>query len=751
MKLNLTLLIFSIVVSCFSQQKDQKCYIDDINIESNSGIINIGSQQIANQHCNPCYNYYKGDFIVRIDTKPISKETKDKETFHLVNEQEKSKISEEIFNALAELPDNCQNDVIADAKKQGKPYQVFESDDSYLMKISYDENQLQKFGLKIKSEAGNGISRVKEMGRYYYIRYNGSPLPNQVEPERYDFAGDFQDGFAVVGILSPTMKYWLIDTYGMKSLFSFTSYERNPAAYSGVIKIKRPEGYFLANSKLQLLSKPFSQLDAYKESGYFVYRNFRESKLGASESDGLGTRNPYTEPYPDADISSPTLYGAFTLDQSKAVINDSGEKYESVFPWGNDILYVTQSEKNKPRRYRLVDAENGKEIYASGEELNFIEKDEISIRFSASRITFDGEIVYSDGFGSPDWHNNQGYIIGKGKFLTIIPPIYDEIIPGTLGYFRVKSYKKKDKNLYTYTYINTKGEPVFKKYSYLDERPDQKGYIIAATLEDKWGVIDSKEKNIIPFMYDKIKKFPAGSDITIAEKAAFDFGLLHRNGTYVSLNTINEYNYSYRVINADIEPSGLENIFIIHFEVALSQGYGNVYSIVNSKMELLIDRMTKKPVVTKSPFEGVSLVTDNENTYRYIKYGELYNKDLGKVLSPFNKKGLAAAKCSEGGVCIVNASGNIYRNCMPYDDLSEIINDEYVVAKQGNAKGIVNITTGEKYIGLIFDDITYVNNVFVCTKEKRSFAMGQMPVNKIFPFVSGDKTLYEEGLSAINN
>ncbi len=696
--------------------QDSSCPVLEVPVtfDTINGIVNIvENQQINTQNCKICINIFidKGskveNLMMQINTN--GKAPKPEEIVPIINEDNKLKKRDEVFNTVMADKDLkiCFEPLIDEIKKSGRSYTIFASRDnnSIFLTIPYNEYELRKYGLKIEYLAKEGITRIEEFGKLYYLKQDGTPLIiKNGEPERYDEATDFSSGIAIVGQLNPTMTRYLLNLSGQKTAFVFDSYQIGFGNKNVILLKTSYNKYYLANVALQKISGEYNDIKP------------AESKFQSDR---------YTYYYVNnGDYDK----GLLVVDQNGKVIKVV-DKQNKAELWGDDLINSYTFGKSK-----IFDVQNAKELYSGNKELYY------------NRDFNDGDFWFATEPAKDSVYSFTKFKYGRffNKTRTIFPPEYNFI--GYLddnGYIIVgkdlKNQGRKKPKFY-YTLVDLNQNPVYKK-KYTDlNYSDSKGYILFKDNKFKYGFMDTNEKVILPAIYDKARDFGMYGLAWVG----FDdgrCGLINRSGEFTEVkNAVKFDQYFYNSDKYEYYEIPDFNKYGITITKIPSGDYFT-YRIVSYKKKLLYVSDGRKLLVRDSEIENVCLITDDKDLFMYFKDGEFYMKDFQKVIRPY-KNGYTAAKCSNFGFCLIDSKGQQYGNCMPYDYISDVLDNQLMIVGNNGKKGIIKITTDEKLVDILLDDISYENGVFNCRDGDETFVIKCIADDKILRRVSGNENSY---------
>jgi len=705
-----------------------KCVINEIKVDINEGTINVGTQNIDVQICKPCnYFFNSTDVLSRFDLKedPHTPQ-KEKDTFYKVNDKIKNVVVKQFVDSILSTKGNdCNLSFIQETVKKNTPYKVYQNKNgtATLLLYSNQEFELAKYGLKVNYLQREGLTRVKELGRYYFLKEDGSPLLEvSGEAERYDFATDFNNGIAIVGNLTSEMNYRFMDPQGKKSRFSFIDFQESFAGFKNLFKLKNKAGKsFLANANMNIISGFYDSLYYFKDNDYIRYKAYNDTAT-------LGIKGiVYFKT-----VNGKYLNGLLKIDTLGNIVDSLASKFATLEFLGHNVVSA-----GNYKDYVLLDAENNfKKLFLSKDKIYYCRTSNSGIEFATSDPKSDS--VYDF------WSNTHGEFIDFTR--TIIEPQYY-----SLGYFNKLGYitavkapkdKYSKKSTWKETYLDLQGKQVFDDYGYIGN-PDENDYIKIRTVKGKWGYVNGDEKIVIKPMYDYLLRFDKG--FAWAEVEDKKCGLIDREGKFSDLSELvsclryrddNKWHYyPYKFTDCDIA--------ITEFAIGTKNYKEKKFGIINYYKEVLLKGHPRQLYIVPSGIEGVCLVTDSFRLFNYYQSGRPFLKTtIGRITQPF-KDGFAVAECVDGGIALLDSTGKQYKDCLPYDSLNVVLNGQFAIATKNKLKGLIKISTGEKFIEPMLDNIDFTNRSFVCTKGTSSFTIDSNLDNKRIKFDSGDFELFQ--------
>lgn len=684
-------LLFS--AACFSQYKCEIKNVKGTVVVIQGRTVKVPKIDIANFSCVGCkVNVYYSD-----SSKTVTYEISN---ISYVNDKDftlNDKPVQQVNNIAKEIVSHSDNECVKELANQkidsGEYKLIADSNKISVTVSSVSENDLEKFGLKMVYEPRNDITRIRELGRYYFLDSLQHPLTKQHnEAERFDFATDFIDGIAIIGNKAPEMSYHFINTHGEKSSFDFVKFEPN-FGYKGIYKVTIATGVdMLVDKYMRNLTGSISNISYLSNDDYYRFY--------------------YTKDHTN-------LYGIFRIDSTGQILQSLAAKYSKLEIWKEDVICVVED-----GTYKLLDARNKfSHIYSSDSKLTYVTAGDYGFQFNINK----------ENKNNPP----RGYFsYTYRKVVADTYSGYSEMSRFRLLRVEVKPYIEKVQQS-MYTLLNEKGRRIFGNYWIIDLDPDTLGLIRVAKDFGKWYLVDSNENKVFPGPYYNLTRFNANGWAL----ASVDFdktGILDINDGKL---TLFEKLFGY-ITSKDSALRCTPCKVFITFKPGLYEKYG----VINYAKEPLAWNFPNKLVYRPSGIANVCLVTDDKESYLYYKDGERFLRDVGKITRPF-KNGFAVAACSKGrGVSLIDTTGKIYQNCWPYDDLELVDSTDFAIATQNNLKGIVQIHTGEKYMNLLLKDIKLVGSSFICFRGDKKFVISTIPQNKIFTFVEGDKDCYESVL-----
>jgi len=695
------LLLWScLLIAQTTAKSAENCTVNIVQVNPGAtvGTLNVGP---VNYYCTPCYITPKetSEVLVMVDLVPNTDLSGKRPEFQSVTDTHKQAVTKSQITTVVDQSSDqdCGKPEMQKAVARQPGTYLYETADhrSILMRLAdLTKVQIENFGLRLKYPESEGITRIKQLGRYFYLKRDGTPLQLlDGEAQRCDSATDFHHGVAVIGSMTPTMTFSLIDTNGKIGKTRFISYEENFGGMKGLFRVEdENHRYVLLNFTMRELTYHLEKITPLPHEHYFEAMN-----NGAKGLIRL-------------DINAEPIGTGLNMTY----------KYLDFFPCG--IILATDE-----KGYHLMDADHQyKLLYTAKSSIESVREDKTGFEF----------FVY--GISSTD-QNNRGYFYAPER--KIIKPEYAAFGHfNKLGFIRVSKWVIQNKHHpgpYDYTYLNAEGKAVFNNYYWIDEEPDSLGYIMAATTYNKWTYIDEKENNLIGgSYYEGLCHFGLFGLAWAQKKFEDDCGLIDRQGNYTQTPGVVKTVPTYESSFCDFTPSGLAITESWH-----GDSYGKTYGVVNSQKQILFSGNVPKLFIRESPLPGVTLVTDTISTYLYFKDGQYYTHQYGKIVRPY-KNGFAIAQCP-GGMILIDSLGKTYRDCMPFEALSDVIDKNLVIVTKEGRKGIVKISTGEWLAELTLDDITYASGVFTCKKGNLSFEVGTRPKDNILPYLKGDRKLYE--------
>jgi hypothetical protein len=170
----------------------------------NNGKIFQGNISINNVICNGNCYFFQGNtmYILQENIKMQQQNEKANREFINVGTLKRKDIAIKVLEKLPQNKQLCIKDFVQ-SKIEKESYQVFEPipnpTNASIIKIDVEENELDKYGLRIVYAPADGITRIKELGKYYYVDANGNCLKKtKYGCENYDNAEDFKDGYAKI-------------------------------------------------------------------------------------------------------------------------------------------------------------------------------------------------------------------------------------------------------------------------------------------------------------------------------------------------------------------------------------------------------------------------------------------------------------------------------------------------------------------------------------------------------------------------
>lgn len=585
---------------------------------------------------------------------------------------------------------------------KARTYQLQKSknSDSIIMTLPYGESDF-RLPIDFICEAQDGIRRTKRSNLYYYLKTNDSSLfYKDGIPEGYEVATDFSRGVAIIANVWPDTSYRMIDTTGVKSKFAFIRYEDNFGGYPHLFKLMTEDHLFvLASSDMKILTHPFQSIRQLSDN-YFEYT--RKGEKGILRIDSTGNK-----------------------------IDTSGTRYTDVVCWKHDLVIVKDD-----TGYKMLDAANDFAVLITHKLPMYV--------ISENKTGMEYALSPPGGNG-----NDHGYFFFDHR--NVIPPEWQSF--GHLNSLQCIRANRTDPKTEgsIYTYLDKKGNQVFKNYLWIDDQPDSVNYILVKLKPGCYTFIDENEKRKIKGTYSSLQRFQR--DLAFASIGVGNTGYINRAGNYTPLDStislLKELAYS---PTGDVP--GAEIRFSETYDIAIAPRFNmekaeNTYSVIGRHPEWgVLYKGSKKPLfIASSGIPGVATVTDSAGLYLYYKDGKPFIKDTATILLPF-QNGYAISRSATGGFNIIDSSGRIYPDYR-YNPVSGVINGKYMIVTRSKLKGIIKIIGKEVLLGLQLDDIRFENGIFICSLGDLIFELDGTtdPEGKFFPLLKGDKAAYQRLLT----
>lgn len=757
----LALIIHSLPVFC----QNASCKVEKkegfvIKIEGdNNGTINQARiLNIRNFNCNGCnisFSFYQDGSLSLFGSKSgTNKNTtnpkeNDKPKLELVELKRKS-IALNILSGLPTDKQQCINDIVVSQINQDH-YQVFQSEDknNTLIEIPMDEDELVRLGLKIVYPEKEGVTRIQEFGKYYFLRTDGSCLSVKNETcERYSTATDFLNGSAIIGIESPKLQHYFLNLKGEQSSFSFDSFEESFGKNNDIIKIKGYSQYALASRSMKLLTDWFSEIT--ESNGLIQVK--KDGKFGLFRQEG-------TEFY---ELIPPNYEQLNFLDYSLLVVKKEDKYYllDRKKNFANLLISdypITQATKNE---YGIVFETNNKKGI-------FLVKDRVIISPKYDDIPILGKEYAKCRLDAKYTYLN----FSMNKEIGLFESMSDS--PDRNGFIKVQQNGK-------WGYVGFSGNEIIEPI-YITALDFDKKYNLAwaSVADDSSGLLDQWGKFTV---FPKLIFMLHNECITPFNKYGLSFT------SYFRSSTSNKYNgvvsYKKKVLVQDnirkfsvIDTENPEIGFVtdssqVHFFVKDGERITNIYSYVGSPNAIgtrivgitgeyngpiyygLLGKDLKEILPCKS--RVIRELKNNRYAVKLLRdevYG-MYDdrgKEKGRSYSkirPFVGN-YAVTECIEaGGICVIDTSGKEITHCMAYSEMSDVILGKYSIATQDNQKGIVDISIESKVLPTVCDDITYRNDVFICKKGNKSFQLQKLTPSPLLKCINGDCDVYDSLLKS---
>jgi WG containing repeat len=192
-----------------------------INGNNNGKIFQSKSISIQNVICNGNCYFLQGNslYILKenINNELTKSKSGTKKEFLNVGEIKMKDVALKTLQSLPQKEQICIKEIVQNRIEEGN-YEVYEPKPNptkaSILKINFEENELEKYNLRIIYPPSENITRVKELGKYFFYDSNG----NCIKPakygdcETYDNAEDFKFGKAIVKV--EQKKYGIVDLKG---------------------------------------------------------------------------------------------------------------------------------------------------------------------------------------------------------------------------------------------------------------------------------------------------------------------------------------------------------------------------------------------------------------------------------------------------------------------------------------------------------------------------------------------------------
>lgn len=361
----------------------------------------------------------------------------------------------------------------------------------------------------------------------------------------------------------------------------------------------------------------------------------------------------------------------------KGLINHKGKEvipcaYEDIRRINDQLFIVTQFNENENEMEGVFSIKAGKEL--------------VPCKYYSVEVDTKRDLLHLSG-------EKEGYVDFNGK--EVIPVIYESIEwqSGT----DIAKVEVRIGSLYNrlYGYINAKGETLINtKYTSIEAYTEDK--FIKAEKWGKWGYIDHKGNEKLPFLFEEVGNFDDNDLIWV--KTAGRYGLANKKG-----ETIARANYDSPIYFEEITDKQLA-------VVAFEGKYG------------IIDR-TGKEVIAPT-YNGIRYEDMGElDEEGFYEEGETASIQLFKNVAVVGHKGKYGIINNRTGKEI---SGFIY-------DKVDFPDENYLIVKMNNQWGVVQMNTGKIVLPFKYDFL-WMSDEFAIARLDEKWGVVNLQGEIIIPF-----------------
>ena len=280
-----------------------------------------------------------------------------------------------------------------------------------------------------------------------------------------------------------------------------------------------------------------------------------------------------------------------------------------------------------------------------------------------------------------------GVIDSKGDI--VITPEYDEyiIVPDSTKPIFICTYDVNyDDNTYKTKVLNEKNEEIFSEYSLVEafENYDEnnnlwyESEIFKISKDGKYGVIDSKGKEIVSCDYESIEALKGVSNSLLTKKDG-KYGIIDNTGTVIIEN-------KYKSIEA------------------LSTRYEDGYIVKDENGKFGVINYTKS-VAVENKYDDIKKLTEKG------KYYIVKEENKWKVVDVDEKEYLTGK----------------------YDDIISI-NGENAIVKKDGKYGVVSIVDNKNVLNINYDSVNYATDDKYIVEQNDKFGVMDSANNKLLDF-----------------
>ena len=670
----------------------------------------------------------------------------------------KALIAREIFKNSS--VDECLREMISTKINNGK-FDIYKSADNTIKVVQYrlEEGELGSYNLKTVYELSDGVSLVKDLNKYYYIKPDKKhliPIVNDEDVE-YDFATDFHKGIALVGdyVDSKKLKYYFItkkgvprDTVSYCDFFSVDDLYFLKRTSDSINQLYSKDGSLLVENIDALGLKSVMPLKFYvngipKDVQYIKQIDTLKSDIGLYIkstvlndfilTDKIGNifyRSPVRFTSPESLRNIFTIkkgdllliintdthkicdkyYGMQILEDNASLFkvrkisgkwNLINEDFKELLE--NDYTFITLKGSN------LIGVKN-----SNGESVRYILKN--------NRLKLDGyysELTQLDNWGYGFWLRKDKDVIWSGlytKSITDTFPKFNCVRVGTYPFYGQINYFGGFNN----------DQVAIVKGEYIDQAVMNKSRQFLLPFDCQYGY-----NNI------SLQALQQGTIVKYEDKNHFRYSFLVRDGIkrcsdYSEIQPLN----SASLFKVSKGSAGL-NVGLINLkgDVILPPSYYAISSI-DSFGFLQVDSIDKGVKIYKLMDTLCNWVT--KSFYFAIKRYKL---------------GFIAGKVNNNQWNILNFKGDLNMTYLPYADIEILSRNLLLVTTERSKLGVCS-WRNKMYLDTIYNSITVNESKFNCKLGNNSFILDSCDENGIpldvFRCVSGDCGFYNEVLSNRN-